>query len=140
MNHLGNQMMLLEHTTKIQNPDKHHDNTHDDNKHNTHTVTGRCDPLKNAREPKPITIHNKYNALSDGDDSESDSDDELQNNNVSIKYRKRYGNPNRRQRRQRKLQANLPQHKKCECQTFTHLALTRSITTTLGNTRHPFQT
>ena len=110
MNHIGNQMMLLEHATNIQDPDKHRNILRDNDITSTNTATGRCDPLKKTREPKPATAHNRYNVLSDDDDSDSESDGEQQMDSTGNKHRTRFGNPNKRQRRQPKLQANRLQH------------------------------
>ena len=61
MNHVGNQMMLLEHKTKSREHDEYHDNSHDKFiAIQITTVTGGYDPLKSSRKPALVSILNKY--------------------------------------------------------------------------------
>ena len=68
MNHVGNQMMLLEHQTNTLQHGKRHDNTHEQDNYNQVTiVTGSFDPLKNTKNPAPVVTHNTYHLLTNED-------------------------------------------------------------------------
>ena len=102
MNHVGNQMMLLENRTGARRRDEHHGNSHDKfTTTTTTTVTGNCDPLKNTRKPEPIATHNLYYLLTndEGDGDDSDSDESQQVSNARNRREKKTSNPNKRQRR-----------------------------------------
>ena len=105
MNHVGNQMMLLEHKSKTRGHEEHHDNPHDKLiTAKTITVTGNYDPLKNTRKPAPVQIHDKYYLLISEEEDDDDSEDNecQQIDNAGDRRRKKASNPNRRQRRRSK--------------------------------------
>ena len=106
MNHVGNQMMLLEHN-KIPSSSSSSQNNPEqrDEQQNTmqFTVTGKFDPLNKSIHPAPISTQNKYSALedeSDEDAGESGEEDVLDSDNDKRRERQKNYNPNRRQRLQ----------------------------------------
>ena len=89
MNHVGNQMMLLEPSTTLNsnNPEQREDK----NNATKFKVTGKFDPLKKSTCPAPITVQNKYSALEDeNDDDDSENED---TDDCAHKRRQRTHNP-----------------------------------------------
>lgn len=102
MNHVGNQMMLLEHQTNTQQHDKRQDNPHDqDDNNQLTTVTSSYDPLRNAKNPAPIATHNKYHLLTNEEDEEddSDSDENQRGGDAGPRRKSKMFNRNKRQRK-----------------------------------------
>lgn len=71
MNHIGNQLMLLEHGMNTVSREEQHIEVHSIN---SDKVTGSFDPLRNTKQQRLIVIHNKYNALSDDNDEDNSGD------------------------------------------------------------------
>ena len=108
MNYIGNQVMMLEHgkTDNLYAADK--------TTNMKHEVPGKRDPLRGTESPKPINVHNKYEALIGEDsDSDEDDDDDDERRRRHTRRTKAY-NPNRRQRRKARLQRECEQCGDCE--------------------------
>ena len=114
MNHMGNQLMLLENDNPTQPYGNQHNNLHDDDNYKQpNTVTGTHDPFRNTRHGKPIEVQNKYHLLTneDDDDNDSDSDGEQQDKCNGCKRKTKTFHPNKRQRKRLQLINISQQHK-----------------------------
>ena len=117
MNHVGNQMMFLEHHTTTTNKTKHQEKTRDELTITIlHMVTGTIDPLKRTQRPTPISTQNKYSALGNEDDSDDEDDDVLGSDDIVQPRERKFYNPNRRQRRQYRRQQAHDHHNKTDDQ------------------------